>query len=371
MLPALLTLAACSGSSGDSGPTENTTMPITGTPDHGFVPAPHPAPPMIPYNGGPIAAHPEIVTITWKTDPLESKLRAFDKWLSSSDYFTDSLDEYGVHRGHQIAEWSIPTPAPATIDDSAFAPLLSDAMGKGEIPPPTPNRLYNIYVPSGTTVTITDGGVVYPSCGFAGYHGYASGMPYVVNVNCGPLGKASAFDELTNTASFDLAGAVTDPVVDQQTGLGTGWSTSDPTINRLWGNEISSLCIFTSRQIEGYWVDGIYSNRAAKHGRRVCAPAAGPMFGATPTSQIVTGKSGSTVTTKLLVYSTAPMPPVKVSVDTFSPITVKGAPAHASNGDEFTLTISLTEPAGQDLFYVFLESQDHYRTVVPIALDVK
>jgi hypothetical protein len=323
--------------------------------------------PNIPFNGGAILGNVELVTITWAGDPLEKALQSFDAWIPSSSYYTGSLAEYQVHAGKQVATWSIASPASASLDDSQVEQFLKDAVAAGHIPPPDGNRLYTIYPPAGTTVTIQGS----PNCS---YHNSANQYVYAIVSRCpSPIGL-SDLEQLTLSSSHEIAESATDPFFEPSTGFGTAWFSKDPTLlSAFGGGEVGDLCLDHPITEDGHIVTALYSDDAARQEKRACVPAPpGPNFGATPSPQTAVGASGSTVTVQVTVFSEGPMPaPLDVTVLTFTPIAVAGAPSQAKNGDVFTLSIRLSEPPGPDSFYLRLSSSDGYSTLVPVLLTVQ
>src|SRR5450631_1150 len=112
-----------------------------GPPDAGFVPAADPPLPQVPYGGGPLLRQISIVTVTWAGDPLAGELRAFDLWLPASLYWQDSLAEYGVSPGAQIAVLGLDAGGPAMLSDAEIQALLLAAVDGGQIPSPGPETL--------------------------------------------------------------------------------------------------------------------------------------------------------------------------------------------------------------------------------------
>ena len=109
-----------------------------------------------------------------------------------------------------------------TIDDTPVANTLTDAEIRREIqaqvaarnlPAINSDALYFVFTPPGVIVTDRNGAD--SGINFAGYHDFASEASFAYSV----IPFASA-DELTITASHELAEAVTDP---EPTGSSLGW----------------------------------------------------------------------------------------------------------------------------------------------------
>jgi hypothetical protein len=356
----------------DGSPVDSSSPADSSSLADSFAPAPHGAPVIVPFNQGAVLAAVQIVTITWAGDPSESDLWTFDAWIGTSAYFTGALAEYNVGAGKQVATWSVTTAPPAMLDDSAVEGFLQAAIAAGHIPAPNANTLYDIYPSPQTTVTQTIGSQVYTGCvDFQAYHSWAqdnSGLVYAINPRCHAQG-VSDLDYVTLASSHEIAEASTDPV-------GTGWSITDPTQSELYGGEIGDLCIAHPLTEDTHTVTALYSDKAAKADQRSCVPAPpGPNFGATANPQLLTGTAGSTVTTTLTVYSTAPLStPLGVTAFAADPhAVVTGAPASVSNGDTFKLSVDLTGVApGFSVVYVDLATATNdYSVLVPFGINVK
>ena len=140
-------------------------------------------------------------------------------------------------------------PGPSIVD-SDIQQMLSDGISNSTFPQPTPNMLYFVYLPKGTTVT--QGGA--SSCQtFCGYHDTINGqifyavMPYPDCAGC--TGNLSVFDALTVTSSHELCEAVTDPIPGQ------GWYDQNK-------GEIGDICAWQFKQIGNYTVQMEWSNNA-------------------------------------------------------------------------------------------------------------
>ncbi len=338
-----------------------------------FAPASHGPLPTLPFQGGALLASIEIVTITWSADALEASLQAFDAWIPSSAYYTGTLAQYDIGPGSRVATWSIKTPPPASLDSTQIAEFLLQGIAAGSIPPPTANRLYNIYPPPATTVTETVGGQVYAGCtAFQAFHDSIfldAGLPlvYALNPRCQATGM-STLDYTTLASSHEIAEAATDP-------LGDGWFVTDPTVQATYGTEVGDFCISHPITQEGHVVTALWSNSAAKRDERPCVPAPpGPMFGATVTPRDLVGTANGTLTTKVTVFSKGPLAPLHVSTHaTGEGIDFGAVPSTASNGDAFTLTLNLADAAvGPSQNFVVLSTANRdYRTLVPFGVTVQ
>jgi hypothetical protein len=145
----------------------------------------------------------------------------------------------------------VSTPAPAiSVTDSAIRHLLQQEIAtNAQVPKPSPNTLYFVYVQPG--VKVVQGGSA--SCqAFCGYHDNISAqifyavMPYPGCTGC--TGSLAPADALTSTSSHELCEAITDAVP------GTGW------YDQTHG-EIGDLCAWKTKQLGGYTVQLEWSNQ--------------------------------------------------------------------------------------------------------------
>jgi hypothetical protein len=140
-----------------------------------------------------------------------------------------------------------------TVTDGEIQQMMQQEILAGNVPQPTANSLYFVYVPPGVKVVM--GGS--SSCvQFCGYHDqinrkiFYAVMPYPDCLGC--TGSLSAFDALTSTSSHELSEAITDAIP------GEGWYD--------WGNnmEIGDLCAWTTKTVGQYTVQLEWSNKANK-----------------------------------------------------------------------------------------------------------
>jgi hypothetical protein len=139
---------------------------------------------------------------------------------------------------------------PSTVTDEWIRSTLTELTKPGgDFPQPTPNSVYFVYLPPGTTLTMGGSN----SCqAFCGYHDHIDGklfyaaMPYP---NCaGCLGSLSALDALTSTSSHELCEAITDPIP------GMGWYDDA-------NGEIGDICAWQTRKLGAYTVQLEWSNK--------------------------------------------------------------------------------------------------------------
>jgi hypothetical protein len=223
------------------------------------------AAPKLVYRSGPLITSVEIFTIFWGSDwqqqpsagILTQMNQFFDFVLTSS--LMDQLSEYSVAgqsigHGKRTGSITLTTPAPsASVTDQAIQQLLQQEIsGNAAFPQPSPNTLYFVFAPPGTTVV--QGGS--SSCQqFCGYHDaidakiFYAVMPFPDCAGC--LGGIAQLDALTSTSSHELCEAITDPIPGQ------GWYDDA-------NGEIGDICAWKSKKLGQFSVQLEWSNRANK-----------------------------------------------------------------------------------------------------------
>ena len=97
---------------------------------------------MVNNKGGAGLPAMEIWTIVWKGDrELGERVNTFHDWMLNSDYWTQSLAEYGVGKGKAMGVIELPDAPPAALDDSAMSPLIKANIASGLFPQPDSNTL--------------------------------------------------------------------------------------------------------------------------------------------------------------------------------------------------------------------------------------
>jgi hypothetical protein len=375
-------------------------------PDVPFKEAKH-ALPTVTFNGGPVFAHPLVVTITYSDDPERPFDEAMGAFLVQSNWLKTVGKEYGVGLGtHQIVELG---PSPAQIDDTGIQALLlsliqngtlPDIDGGAPVPPPyppfddagmvgmdagiddaggdasggdaagadaadagsndagdggvflMPPVVYMIYFPTSTSVTV----VGEPLCTYSGggYHYQIQTtlgdqtFAYAVISAC--AGQGTPEEVLQFAASHELIEACTDPSQSAP-----AYALQDQTIPwSIFGGEVGDMCSFVAPQ----WSEGIYdslqrvySNAAAQDGGDPCVPASAPYYTTDVEPQAyVAVAAGQSTTFNVTGWSTAAVPdwsvqgaPYISSPATLQP-TVSLPAATLNNGQKTTLTVGI--PAG-------------------------
>ena len=294
--------------------TAKDTGPVDAGPDHGSPSTTYPAfmpfmPPVVNH-GGPVLASPQIVTISWTTDPLHATWEWFDDTIGGTDYWKTTTSEYGVGAavGGPTNHVELSTAEPTWTDTDVASFVQTNALDTTTSgwPAPSANVLYTIYLPTSTSRTfqIQNPGLV-NACmsGAYGYHDSVSvpgvgNVAYAVVIQC-PGGYGSP---PTESASHELIEAVTDPdpfssgaydgVNDNtyfawdffQAGFGPVGQPQSA------GTEVGDMCeVYYDKDYSDSalgTVQRTWSNASATAGHAPCVPAeSGPYFNVTPLNQ--------------------------------------------------------------------------------------
>jgi hypothetical protein len=366
-------------------------------------PADHTPIPLVDYNGGPILANPEIVTVSFAADEnptLIGRVQQLDDIITTTTWWNAVSSEYcqsdntcigvGSSGGHVVLQAppassydDSSTGAPSSLQDFIKANVAapdggatdggsgSDGGAANLLPAPDANTLYVIYFPASVTITL-DGET---SCSsFGAYHnttiipdvnGVPTAVPYAIIPRCGTKESTT-----TISASHEIIEASTDPEI------GIGTLSYYMTNNTLWpiaGGEVGDLCEgFGSNGIS--WVEATFtlqrswSNKSAKAGNDPCVPIPPTevYFNAAPReSKILLPKVGSTAVVDIDAFSDGPYPPWTLTAIDFaafqngsSALSFSFDNSSVQNGSYVQLTVSSTAtlPGGQDEFVI--ESTD-------------
>lgn len=219
--------------------------------------------PQLTYRNGPLLTNVEVFCIFWgnawqssANTTLSQQLISFYDFILASSLI-DQLAEYSVPgqsigHGKRIGSFNLTSSEPGnSVDDSAIQQMLQAQIDTGVLPAVTANTLYFLYLPPGTTVTMSDGS----SCkDFCGYHNatpnnvFYAVMPYPGCTGC--QGGLDTFPVLCSTSSHELCEAVTDPVPGQ------GWYDDN-------NGEIGDICAWKTKQVGAYTVQLEWSNRSS------------------------------------------------------------------------------------------------------------
>jgi hypothetical protein len=217
----------------------------------------------VTYHGGPLLQNVQVESVylgqAWTTNSTlqqqTSQTDAFLQYFTSSPYM-DALAQYNVGHGTFVKNDVIAqNPAGGnTIDDSQIRSILDSQISSGQLNQPTGNSLYVFFTAPGVTVTA---GNENSSADFAGYHDvfrdsagaavYYAVIPYPTG-NVSSLALSSIQQE-TLILSHEISEAVTDP--DTQSGWFDGRT----------GNEIGDIAEGTSGLLNGYVVQGVWSQK--------------------------------------------------------------------------------------------------------------
>ncbi|HEY7081407.1 MAG TPA: hypothetical protein VH500_17060 [Nitrososphaeraceae archaeon] len=159
---------------------------------------------------------------------------------------------YEIKHGKFVGTTTITKPAPgqSTTDGTVRHVLRHEIATNTDVPKPTINSLYFIYLPPGVKVSAFGD----RSCqGFCGYHDHIAGtqiyyacMSYPSCNGC--LGSLDALKALTSTSSHELIEAVTDPVPGQ------GWYDDN-------NGEIGDICAWQTKEVDGHTIQLEWSNK--------------------------------------------------------------------------------------------------------------
>jgi hypothetical protein len=348
----------------------------------------HPMPQIV-NQGGKVLSNPKIVPIFFAGDAMADALEDFVGSFGCTDHWRKAVGEYGV--GDAIASTSVrlTEKAPTSTTDTAMEAWLANKITSKAFEAPTPDTVYMIFYPDGTT--IEQGGA--QSCQqFGGYHTNitlpdGTDAAYGVVPRCKNFGGMGVNDSTTGSASHEIMEAATDPYNKQS----PAYAYVDDQ-HYAWmfvlGGESGDLCAqeedaFYKPQGYKYTVQRNWSNIAARSGKDPCLPGSGkPWFTAAPKltddidlfgapSKGVTVPAGTSKTIDLDVYSEDPAESITVDVMDGGNLGGGGGGASSTyaldrssgkNGD--TLKLTITAPAGasqSELFIVVLNGNGKMR----------
>jgi hypothetical protein len=168
------------------------------------------------YHGGPLLQQVRVELLFWGPELAQNSLHrtinGFFQSLFSDGRYMARLAQYTVG-GYRIGNGSLEvttsdgTPVPARVTDAQIQAEVSAQIQVGKLPLPAIDRLYVVLLPG--TVLLVDPNGIDSRQGFTGYHYFsrAGGFPYAVV-------RSGGQDEMTITASHELAESVTDPQSD-------------------------------------------------------------------------------------------------------------------------------------------------------------
>ena len=329
---------------------------VTDDADHGQVSTTYPAfkidPPVVDYFGGATLATPKVVPVYFGNDStaFTDQITTFLGKLASTTatYWLPAVKDYTIGAltiatPIQLSE----SPGASPLSDAAIQTWLAGKLNGSDPawPAPDANTIYALFYPSGTTITLGQGGGT--SCSsFGGYHSNIQvgqkDVAYAVLPRCSKFAGMSGIDAVTGPTSHELLEAATDPYPQDQTN--TAWAQVDAN-HIIWefvlgGGEVGDMCaqnpdsFFKPTDI-GFTVQRSWSNNSALAGHNPCQPSAGlPYFNSMPVLNEKISVAGGQLTTKGV---TIPVGQSKtIEVDLFSDANT-GAPWNVTAIDAATL----------------------------------
>ena len=258
--------------------------------------------PQVPNQMGGVISHPNLVIMTYDTDPDQAALENWGVWIADGGYLPTTVGQYGVGNGTVQFVHLSDTP-PGSSDAQVQQYLQTHFDSDATMPTYASRNLYELFFPSdwaGTAAFCQSQG---------GYHTYfydaSSGNEpiYAVVANC----RNDLQGDTEVSGSHEVVEAATDPYV-------SGW-TFDNTPN-AWayiGGELGDLCESNSH----YYLspDGteggqyIWSNSAALAGQVPCQPwPDGVLYvDVLASSALVPALPGTTVDIPLTGWASAPI----------------------------------------------------------------
>jgi hypothetical protein len=298
--------------SGDDGATADETDQsdastddvVTDDVDAGQVSTTYPAfkvdAPQVQFYGGSILVNPKVVPVYFGNDSttFTAQLTTYLNNLTTTaaTYWTPAVGEYGVQPPTittpvQLSE----SPGTSPLTDAQIQTWLGQKLSSNDPawPAPDGNTVYALFYPTGTSITLGQGGGT--SCSsFGGYHSNikvaTKDVAYAVMPRCAKFGGLTGVDAVTATTSHELIEASTDPYPEDQNNAGYADVDTDHIIWSfdLGGGEVGDMCaqnpdaFFKDPNI-GNYVQRTWSNASAAAGHNPCQPSAGlPYFNSMP-----------------------------------------------------------------------------------------
>jgi hypothetical protein len=364
---------------GDGGPASD------GGGDGGFLEASHDVFPQIPFGGGPVLAHPSLVTITFPGLALAQQAQSFDSWIASSPWLATVGQDYGVGNGPPTANVELDAGPPPWVGSADVAAFLAQSFDAGLLPPPVADggQIYVLYLPANAPLS----GIC---LSVFGYHDNAlyGGVEFAYAVVPDCPESATGFPDLENlqlVASHEIVEAATNPYANGPGGR-LGWELTDPT-NPWWApgfGEVADVCEGQIWQAPdaGWFAQRIWSNSQAALGTgSPCVPLpADPYFNVSPQPDtILTIDAGSSVTIQITGWSNAAGPPWDLTeMAYFGDFDPAPLFADAGIGNGVTQALTLSVPPGtpsgartQVWLGSYPPASDNYTSYWPVAVVVQ
>jgi hypothetical protein len=364
-----------------------------------FPTAPHTAYPQVPNLGGPVLAHPQLITVTFANDTRAPMLEAFAQWIVGSSWLATVGPDYGIGTGAVTGVAHRPETPPDMMASADIEAYLAAGVMDGSIPQPAApatlaDALYIVYYPSTTAITATfvDGIIKHSCSDFGGYHGEVRvnglSFAYAAIPTCAGVIPGLTDLETTETiVSHEFIEAATDaapisaPAYQLRPDPTDAWYTAFE-----FEVEVGDLCEVPSLFVReaGFVAQRIWSNTAVAAGGEPCLPVDPtlPAFGVTATpgdTQHIA--PGASLDITLTGWSTGAVADWKLAAQFFSNPGITGKRVGASLG-AMTLgnggmaTVHITVPAGAasgnqaGLIIISSHTPDD-GTIWPIAIDVQ
>jgi hypothetical protein len=374
LLPSIITfgvavaLAACSsntivhvsGNGTDDGGTTDTeggtpggdvdSGPILGG-DHGPYPTVVANMPQVKSEGGSVLKAPHIIPVFFPGDALQAQLTTFLQKLSTSQFLTANVSEYGVGAGDVGTPVVLGANPPASMTAQSVASYVTSNI----VPKATTdsNTLFVVFFPASTSIDLGQGE---KTCGtVGGYHeSTTSGknVAYAIVPRCqsfvGQQPNLNTLLEVTTaSATHEIIEAMTDPYPNSSPAYGT--LDADHAILQyvLGGAETGDMCAqnphsFGMNSEVGFAVQRSWSNKAATSGKDPCVPqAAGEVyfnaiFNPSDPVQLQQG------TTKALALTVGQARTIEVTLVTDAPMNEFKVTAFALNQGEMNFSFDKT-----------------------------
>ncbi len=247
----------------------------------------------------PVLKNATLVTITYPGDSNRERLEAFSDGLGRSRFWSTAVSEYGVGPTRSDASLHVHLDASdlprvsrgKVLDTDVVDFVVGHAKSEGSgWPARERETLYIIYVPKSVALTTGDGSV--GACdSYMGFHDESvSGKDHLLYTIVYEACGNGTLDEVTDTASHEIAEAATDPWTSQDATLALSGFDDDHLAWSLFNEkaeENGDACEFyddANVTLGGdfpFRVQSLWSNKAALAGSNPCVPAA-PFEAASP-----------------------------------------------------------------------------------------